>query len=97
MLRLLHNVDVEFMKTFPGYTGSIGKTFRIKRARLFRQYLRDLETDFLQINGAIRMVMLNSQIDRPDYQEPIRIRLFENDPASSVLVVSAWIWNGIGR
>jgi hypothetical protein len=42
------------------------KKLRSQRTLIFRGYLRSLETDFGRVCSAIKLVMLQSQLDRPE-------------------------------
>jgi len=39
---------------------------RTQRCQMFRDYLRGLETDFRRVCTAVKLLMLQSQLDRPD-------------------------------
>ena len=65
MYRLLDESDCGFIATgFPGSTSL--RRFRAERRSLFRVYLRNLGADHARIVGAIREMMVQSQLDRPD-------------------------------
>jgi hypothetical protein len=65
MLRLLDESDCGFISTgFPG--SSTVRRFRAERRSLFRVYLRNLGADHARIVGAIRDLIVRSQMDRPD-------------------------------
>lgn len=65
MLRLLDESDCEFVAAgFPG--GSELRRFRADRRSLFRVYLRNLGADHARIVGAMRNLIVESQLDRPD-------------------------------
>jgi hypothetical protein len=66
MMRLLDGADLEFLRSQPGFTPEAATKLRIQRCQIFRGYLRSLSTDFGRINGAIRLLMLQSRRDRPD-------------------------------
>jgi hypothetical protein len=66
MLRMLDGRDIEFLRSQPGYTPAIAKKLRAQRTQIFRSYLRSLETDFGRVCSAIKVVMLQSEYDRPD-------------------------------
>ena len=66
MLRLLNQDDLRFLRTRSDYTRKLEAKFRAERCRLFRTYLRSLRGDFSRTCGAVKLVMLQSQIDRPD-------------------------------
>jgi len=65
MFRLLDESDCGFIAAgFPG--GSNLRRFRAERRSLFRVYLRNLGADHARIVGAIRDLLVQSQLDRPD-------------------------------
>jgi hypothetical protein len=66
MMRLLDAADLEFLKSQPGFTPKMLEKLRIQRCQLFRGYLRCLSADFGRVCLAIKLVMLQSQDDRPD-------------------------------
>jgi hypothetical protein len=65
MFRLLDESDCGFVAAgFPGNTSL--RRFRAERRSLFRVYLRNLGADHSRIVGAIRDLLVESQLDRPD-------------------------------
>ena len=65
MFRLLDESDCGFVAAgFPGSTNL--RRFRAERRSLFRVYLRNLGADHARIVGAIRDLLVESQMDRPD-------------------------------
>jgi hypothetical protein len=66
MMRLLDGEDVAFLRTQPGFTPRMAAKLRQQRCQIFRGYLRRLNSDFARICSAIKLVMLQSQHDRPD-------------------------------
>jgi hypothetical protein len=65
MFRLLDESDCEFIASeLPG--SSELRRFRAERRSLFRVYLRNLGADHARIVGAIRDLLVQSQLDRPD-------------------------------
>jgi len=66
MARLLDAGDVEFVRSQPGFTPRMLETLRRQRRQIFRGYLRCLQGDFGRVCSAIKLVMLQSQHDRPD-------------------------------
>jgi hypothetical protein len=65
MFRLLDESDCEFIAAgFPG-TSEL-RRFRAERRSLFRVYLQNLGADHARIVGAIRELLVHSQLDRPD-------------------------------
>jgi hypothetical protein len=66
MLRLLDSSDLEFLRSQPGYSPRIESNLRAQRCHIFRGYLRCLNTDFRRVCMALKLVMAQSQQDRPD-------------------------------
>jgi len=66
MMRLLDGGDLEFLKSQPGFTPRMATKVRIQRCQIFRGYLRCLNGDFQRVCAAIKVLMLQSQHDRPD-------------------------------
>jgi hypothetical protein len=65
MFRLLDESDCGFVATgFPGNSNL--RRFRAERRKLFRVYLRNLGDDHARIVGAIRNLLVDSELDRPD-------------------------------
>ena|SRR5581483_8784081 len=65
MFRLLDESDCGFIASgFPGRANL--RRFRAERRSLFRVYLRNLGADHARIVGAIRDLLVASQMDRPD-------------------------------
>jgi hypothetical protein len=65
MYRLLDESDCGFVAS--GFPGSRNlRRFRSERRELFRVYLRNLGADHARIVGAIRDLLVQSQMDRPD-------------------------------
>ena len=66
MSRLLDAGDVDFLRSQPGFTPKMLEKLRRQRRQIFRGYLRCLQSDFGRVCSAIKLVMLQSQHDRPD-------------------------------
>ena len=66
MLRLLSQEDLHFLRAQPGLTPQMATKFRIQRCRLFQEYLRHLDNDFKRICAALKVLMVQSEHDRPD-------------------------------
>lgn len=66
MLRLLDENDLKFMRSQPGFTPRMEAKLRAQRCQILRGYLRGLETDFRRVCTAVKLLMLQSQADRPD-------------------------------
>jgi hypothetical protein len=62
MVRLLSDEDIQFV------TGNkvAAKALRTERRKLFRRYLACLTKDYARLLSGIRMVMVQSGVDRPD-------------------------------
>jgi hypothetical protein len=66
MLRLLDESDLKFMRSQPGFTSRMEAKLRAQRRQILREYLRGLETDFRRVCTAVKLLMLQSESDRPD-------------------------------
>jgi hypothetical protein len=66
MLRLLDSSDLEFLRSQPGYQRRMESNLRAQRCQIFRGYLRCLNMDFRRVCMALKLVMAQSQQDRPD-------------------------------
>ena len=66
MLRLLDSADIEFLRGQPGYTRDMESKLRAQRCQVFRGYLRCLTSDFQRVRMALKIVMVQSEQDRPD-------------------------------
>jgi len=66
MKRLLSEEDFRFITRQPGYTPEIGKRLRKERRLVFRSYLRNLTRDFNRLYQAATILMVYSEVDRPD-------------------------------
>src|SRR5713101_2222224 len=66
MLRLLDSADIEFLRSQPDYTREMETKLRIQRCQVFRGYLRSLTSDFERVCEALKIVMVQSDQDRPD-------------------------------
>ena len=66
MLRLLDSADIEFLRGQPGYTRDMESKLRAQRCQVFRGYLRCLTSDFQRVCMALKIVMVQSEQDRPD-------------------------------
>jgi hypothetical protein len=69
MLRMLDGDDITFLRSQPGFTPNMAKKLRAQRTNIFRGYLRSLEADFGRVCTAIKLIMLQSQHDRPELAE----------------------------
>src|SRR3954452_17923265 len=66
MLRLLDSTDIEFLRGQPGYSRDMEAKLRMQRCQVFRGYLRCLTSDFQRVCMALKIVMAQSEHDRPD-------------------------------
>jgi len=66
MLRLLSDDDLQYLRVQPGFTPEMASQLRRQRCKIFRRYLRCLETDFRCICGGLKHLILESRYDRPD-------------------------------
>ncbi len=66
MLRLLEEEEIDFIREQPGYTREIERRFRKDRCAVAREYLRGMHTDFRRVCAVLKIVILQSQDDRPD-------------------------------
>jgi hypothetical protein len=66
MLRLLSQGDLSLLRRHAAYSSDMESKFRAERCRIFRVYLRSLRGEFRQTCTALKLVMLQSQVDRPD-------------------------------
>ena len=66
MLRLLDSADIEFLRSQPGYTREMESKLRQQRCQVFRGYLRCLNADFQRVCLALKIVMAQSENDRPE-------------------------------
>jgi len=66
MLRLLDENDLKFLRSQPGFTSRMEAKLRAQRSQVLRGYLRGLETDFRRVCTAVKLLMLQSELDRPD-------------------------------
>jgi hypothetical protein len=66
MLRLFAEEDLRFLSKQPGFTPQMAAKFRAQRCRIVRGYLRSMQVDFGRICMALKIVIAQSQQDRPD-------------------------------
>ena len=66
MLRMLDGAELESLRSQPGFTPQAAARLRSQRCRIFRGYLQSLSLDFGRICGALKLLMVQSQQDRPD-------------------------------
>lgn len=66
MMRLLGSGDIEFLRSQAGYTRKMESTVRAQRCQIFRGYLQCLNMDFKRVCMALKLVLVQSEQDRPD-------------------------------
>ncbi len=66
MDRLLNEQDQNFLRSQPGWNRRKEKSFRVARIRIFRGYVHQLSDDFNNICKAIKLLIVTSEVDRPD-------------------------------
>jgi hypothetical protein len=66
MMRLLDEADFQFLAAQPGVSRKEIRRLRRERIQIFRDYLCDLNTDFACVCLAIKLILLQSRVDRPD-------------------------------
>ncbi len=66
MERLLEQTDYQYLAAKSGDNNKLQKRLRDRRVRIFSSYLNCLSQDFTRICNAIKKIMVDSQVDRPD-------------------------------
>lgn len=66
MLRLLDESDLEFLCRQPGFDREMARRLRRQRCHIFGGYLNSLGDDFRKMCRTLRVLMVNSTVDRPD-------------------------------
>lgn len=66
MGRLLSVEDIAFMRSQPGFAPEMEDRLRAQRCQIFRGYLRCLNADFQRIATALKMLLAQSDHDRPE-------------------------------
>ena len=66
MLRLLDESDLRFLRRQPGFDRGMARRLRRQRCQIFRGYLNSLSDDYRKMCGTLRVLMVNSAVDRPD-------------------------------
>ena len=66
MERLLEETDYQYLASRSGGNNKLERHLREKRVRIFHAYINCLSQDFTRICKAIKKVMVDSQVDRPD-------------------------------
>ncbi len=66
MLRLLDETEYRFLAAHPAFGKTRARKIRAERRQIFRSYMRCLGRDYARVCASIRMVMMESGVDRPD-------------------------------
>ena len=66
MMRILDTTDFDRFRGQPGFSQKRLMELRFSRCRIFRVYLGLLQTDFQRVCMAIKLLMTESDCDRPD-------------------------------
>jgi hypothetical protein len=66
MERLLDETDYQYLASESGSNKRLEKQLRERRVHIFQAYVSCLSQDFTRICNAIKKVMVDSQVDRPD-------------------------------
>lgn len=79
MQRLLNESDYDFLASQPGFNANIASELRAERKRIFRAYLRQLNSDFQRLVYIGNLMVVQSSVDRSDLASAIsqaRVRFF---------------------
>lgn len=66
LLTIADGKDLESICSGHGVDGKLVRQLRRKRCRIARSHLRDLSADFARVCTAIKLIMVQANIDRPD-------------------------------
>jgi hypothetical protein len=66
MMRLLDSREVEFLRSQAGFTPKMESEMHARRCQIFRGYLQCLDMDFRRVCTALKLVLVQSEQDRPD-------------------------------
>jgi len=66
MMRLLDSSDIRFLRSQAGFSPKMESRLRAQRCQIFRGYLRCLNMDFKRVCAALKLVLAQSEQDRPD-------------------------------
>ena len=66
MLHLLDEGDLQLLSRQPGFSPRMVRKLRAQRCQIVRGYLRSMQVDFGRICTALKMILVQSQQDRPD-------------------------------
>ena len=76
MERLLNEADYRFLARQPGFEPRIARELRAERKKIFRAYLRELIADFHRLLHIANLMLVYSNVDRPDLAKAIfRLRM----------------------
>ena len=68
--------DLDFLRSQPGYNGSIGREFCRSRRSLARRWVKQIRADFDRLYTQGQLILVNSRVDRPDLVRALfRLRL----------------------
>jgi hypothetical protein len=66
MMRLLDPREIEFLRSQAGFTSKMESRVRAQRCQIYRGYLQCLNMDFQRVCTALKLVLVQSEQDRPD-------------------------------
>jgi hypothetical protein len=66
MMRLLDPREIEFLRSQAGFTSKMESRMRAQRCQIYRGYLQCLNMDFQRVCTALKLVLVQSEQDRPD-------------------------------
>ena len=66
ILRLLAEGEMDFLDSQPGFTPGMLAAVRRHRAEAIRDRLQAMSCDFSLVCAALKLIMLQSQVDRPE-------------------------------
>jgi hypothetical protein len=66
MMRLLDPREIEFLCSQAGFTSKMESRVRAQRCQIYRGYLQCLNMDFQRVCTALKLVLVQSEQDRPD-------------------------------
>jgi hypothetical protein len=74
--RLLDGRDFDFLASQPSCGSQLVRRLRVERTSIFRGYTRCMRKDFGRILNAIKIIMVHSNVDRPDLAKLIMKQRF---------------------
>src|ERR1017187_4152004 len=66
MMRRQYSRDIEFLRAQAGFTPKMEAKMRAQHCQIYRGYLRCLDMDFQRVCTALKLVLVQSEQDRPD-------------------------------